>query len=791
MSKQTKGQKGKQQKQANANALAEEYLRSPDTPEPTDEEADAGVVIEFKHELLDHFNDRADEFSKEHDFHTNNAVNKIEEFERTQEQHRELYEINHDNHEERRKATEDILKTGKDFEAYTKDSAAQKRKLRGELDELEDQLRRFNFKGMPANIRMSEVEIENKNLQLIAETEQSIQDAKDRAEADAITAVNRDLKDLISRLIADSEADISYQEVSDRINEALKATYKQSQMDLDAFLKQAELARGELSEDLKELKERAEQRNRDNDELRGKLEQGEDEIDRLNSSINALTREIDNLKRNNDEIIKNLDRDTQANEDTISGLRKTAAELREEHTKLEIGIMKITSQLQYLEEAGKNGGNDLIRKKIDKLGKHIQLTEQQTDQLRADLGSMNRTWTDKVDAANREMFSYIKETESKASNDKINQLLKELQAKQSEIDELKRKRSQIERDLASTDPEGTQREITASSAELAEINKELIDLLREKNRLYGELIQYTKELFELNLILQKNEHEIARLRLELEALRKEQDEKRLYYEELRVQIEERRQMLSDLQDEISRNEITMHQLQETLQNRRDEGTELDQLLADRDAEIRELEAQLEEINRNRPIEVPEVAPVVEEVAAAEPMGAYVADDNDEVDRLLAQYINFNTCPVPVKRLGGGYYLFGTRKIFAKIMNGRLVIRVGGGYMIIDEFIATYAEVEVKKMDARREKGLDPVPSLGDSSPGSNRSTGSPKGASPKNRTLKSGDSDTKSPGGSNSKTFMGGASSALNGSIRSKKLDQSKYEKLRSSGAIREIGSPK
>jgi hypothetical protein len=52
--------------------------------------------------------------------------------------------------------------------------------------------------------------------------------------------------------------------------------------------------------------------------------------------------------------------------------------------------------------------------------------------------------------------------------------------------------------------------------------------------------------------------------------------------------------------------------------------------------------------------------------------------------------------VPIKRLGNGYYLFGTRKIFAKIMNGKLVIRVGGGYMIIEEFISTYADIEINR-----------------------------------------------------------------------------------------------
>ena len=64
---------------------------------------------------------------------------------------------------------------------------------------------------------------------------------------------------------------------------------------------------------------------------------------------------------------------------------------------------------------------------------------------------------------------------------------------------------------------------------------------------------------------------------------------------------------------------------------------------------------------------------------------------DLVDELLAKYVNQVQCMVPIKRMGDGNYLFGTRKIYAKIMNGKLVIRVGGGFMIIEEFIQTYAD----------------------------------------------------------------------------------------------------
>lgn len=70
---------------------------------------------------------------------------------------------------------------------------------------------------------------------------------------------------------------------------------------------------------------------------------------------------------------------------------------------------------------------------------------------------------------------------------------------------------------------------------------------------------------------------------------------------------------------------------------------------------------------------------------------------DLLDELIGKYIHQANCPVPIIRLGNGYYIFGTRKIYAKIMNGKLVIRVGGGYMVIEEFINTYAEHELTKM----------------------------------------------------------------------------------------------
>lgn len=80
---------------------------------------------------------------------------------------------------------------------------------------------------------------------------------------------------------------------------------------------------------------------------------------------------------------------------------------------------------------------------------------------------------------------------------------------------------------------------------------------------------------------------------------------------------------------------------------------------------------------------------------------------NEVDRLLIEMIEKLNCPVPIRKLGDGYYYFGSRKIYAKIMNGKLVIRVGGGYMVIEEFIEAYAEQEMQRLEKLDPHGVDP------------------------------------------------------------------------------------
>lgn len=76
---------------------------------------------------------------------------------------------------------------------------------------------------------------------------------------------------------------------------------------------------------------------------------------------------------------------------------------------------------------------------------------------------------------------------------------------------------------------------------------------------------------------------------------------------------------------------------------------------------------------------------------------YKAVKGDEIDEKFAEAMNRANLNLPVKRLAAGKYLFGTRQIMAKIINGKLVIRVGGGYMSADEFIDQYGKIELLKI----------------------------------------------------------------------------------------------
>ena len=78
--------------------------------------------------------------------------------------------------------------------------------------------------------------------------------------------------------------------------------------------------------------------------------------------------------------------------------------------------------------------------------------------------------------------------------------------------------------------------------------------------------------------------------------------------------------------------------------------------------------------------------------------SYVPIQNDPIDVAIADYLNTmrDPLPVPFTREDEGIYLFGSKRIFVKLEQGKVIIRVGGGFMHVDEFIEVYTLTEVEK-----------------------------------------------------------------------------------------------
>jgi hypothetical protein len=81
---------------------------------------------------------------------------------------------------------------------------------------------------------------------------------------------------------------------------------------------------------------------------------------------------------------------------------------------------------------------------------------------------------------------------------------------------------------------------------------------------------------------------------------------------------------------------------------------------------------------------------------------YKAKKGDEVDELLADLLNHTNKDVQIKRVGEGKYMIGDKKINAKVVNGKLLVRIGGGYTTMQEYMENFGQAQLDR-SARKSK----------------------------------------------------------------------------------------
>ena len=81
---------------------------------------------------------------------------------------------------------------------------------------------------------------------------------------------------------------------------------------------------------------------------------------------------------------------------------------------------------------------------------------------------------------------------------------------------------------------------------------------------------------------------------------------------------------------------------------------------------------------------------------------YIPKKDENVDRMLGDYINGrpenDSMKIMFLRESEGVYRFGQKRVYIKAeQGGKIVVRVGGGFMGLDEFVRTYEVNEYDKI----------------------------------------------------------------------------------------------
>ena len=83
------------------------------------------------------------------------------------------------------------------------------------------------------------------------------------------------------------------------------------------------------------------------------------------------------------------------------------------------------------------------------------------------------------------------------------------------------------------------------------------------------------------------------------------------------------------------------------------------------------------------------------------IAVYIPMKDDPVDKKLAEYINNyperSKLKIMFMRESEGVYQFGSKRVAVKVEKLGIKIRVGGGYLSIDEFLDQYTPVELEKL----------------------------------------------------------------------------------------------
>ena len=154
------------------------------------------------------------------------------------------------------------------------------------------------------------------------------------------------------------------------------------------------------------------------------------------------------------------------------------------------------------------------------------------------------------------------------------------------------------------------------------------------------------------------------------------------------------------------------ELNEQLADSHEARTQLQNDLLEASDYMQELEQKVYDANTTSLALLKEVKDCEKEIAVLKAytldlkskVAIYIPIADDPIDMKMAEFINNyperNQLKIMFLRESQGVYEFGQKRINVRIEKGKILIRVGGGYMAIDEFLDQYTPAELEKIERR-------------------------------------------------------------------------------------------
>lgn len=287
---------------------------------------------------MDQFNKEESVLNNNESAHKGEGIKKIQQYERLHGDHQNLQKENIDAGNQRKKTLEEIQADNNSFDQFAKTAIKDKRGLRDNLADLEDSLRRLKD-------QLSNITLDNKNLQLVVDTEAALKTAKANAEVQSVTTVNKDLKTQVDRLQRNIQDETDKKGQAKRILDDLTAKHAAAQKAFEQLLAEIEKEKKRVEGELDAARKTLTTQTSENSNLQNDVTNNEKTIQKLSAEILSLTNDINALKAKNEHEIQILEKARGEHEKAIVNFKNNLTKADHDHEKLKILLKKAEHEI--------------------------------------------------------------------------------------------------------------------------------------------------------------------------------------------------------------------------------------------------------------------------------------------------------------------------------------------------------------------------------------------------------------------------------------------------------------